>query len=281
MIDTPWRFEIEHRTVFTYDEQVRSSYNEVRMIPLNMDRQVTMQYEISISPNVNQYQYVDYWGTQVVAFDVPKLHDKLEIISKSSVDTNWQSKGPSSGASWADVANVSEEMAEFLFHTKHTSCDDRLTEIARTLRRDTPFETVETILDWVDKAITYEPGSTSVHTCAAEVLAKGKGVCQDRTHVALALLRQIGVPSKYVSGYLHPHLEPGISETVLGQSHAWIESWVGCWTEFDPTNLGEVAQRHVMVAKGRDYYDVAPIKGIYGGNSNNTMETSVSVTRLR
>jgi transglutaminase-like putative cysteine protease len=119
-----------------------------------------------------------------------------------------------------------------------------------------------------------------VWTDAQEAWDKGQGVCQDMAHVTVALLRAAGLPARYVSGYLHadPAAEPGT--TVAGQGHAWVEYWAGSWTACDPTSGAPVGERHVVVARGRDYADVPPLKGTYHGPPGSTMEVTVEITRL-
>lgn len=123
-------------------------------------------------------------------------------------------------------------------------------------------------------------GATGVLTDAQEAWDQGQGVCQDMAHVTVALLRAAGLPARYVSGYLHadPEAEPG--QTIAGQSHAWAEYWAGSWLACDPTSGAAVAERHVVVARGRDYADVPPHKGIYHGAPGSTLGVTVEVTRL-
>jgi len=274
----PWRLAIEHVTSFSYAEPVRSSFNEVRMAPLTTARQNTLRADVFTAPLTAAYWYTDYWGTRMLAFDIAQPHVALEIRAAATVDTGPAPEVPVN-ASWDEIEGVADRFAEYLAPTAYTRCDDNLDDIGGELRRDTPLGTVEAVLSWVYEAIAYEPGVTSVHTSAPEVVAAGKGVCQDRAHVALALLRWSGIPARYVSGYLHPHLDPVIGDTVDGQSHAWMEVWTGGWWESDPTNPGTVGRRHVTVGRGRDYGDVAPLKGIYAGGSENEMTTVVRITR--
>jgi transglutaminase-like putative cysteine protease len=118
-----------------------------------------------------------------------------------------------------------------------------------------------------------------VYTTAAEAWAAGHGVCQDFTHVLLSVLRTVGIPARYVSGYLHTeHEAPG--DTVVGESHAWVEYWDGQWHALDPTNDRSVGSAHVIVARGRDYSDVAPVSGIYAGGQSAGFVVSVSITQL-
>jgi transglutaminase-like putative cysteine protease len=106
-------------------------------------------------------------------------------------------------------------------------------------------------------------------------------VCQDYAHLTLALLRAMDLPGRYVSGYLHTSQEGSIGETTRGESHAWVEYWAGSWLPVDPSSLAEVAERHVVVARGRDYADVRPLAGVYRGPSAEALGVTVELTRLR
>lgn len=279
MTGDPWRLSFEHVTVFTYGAPVRSSFNEVRMTPLTTVRQTTLTAHVTTSPATSQYRYWDYWGTQVVAFDVADPHDALEIRAEGVVDTAAFSRP--TGCAWAEVEAAAGALCEFLTATPSTAPDGPLGEAAQELRRTGPVETAEAVCDWVHSALEYRPGVTGVHTSAAEALETGQGVCQDFAHVAVALLRRVGIPARYVSGYLHPVPEPEVGEIVDGQSHAWIEVWTGGWWELDPTNLVTVGPRHVAVGRGRDYGDVSPVKGIYAGGDEDSMTTTVCIQRSR
>ena len=122
-------------------------------------------------------------------------------------------------------------------------------------------------------------GVTGVHSTAAEAWAVRKGVCQDITHIALGALRAVGIPARYVSGYLHPKPDAEIGETVAGESHAWVEWFCGEWRGFDPTNLIDIGDRHVIVGRGRDYNDVAPLRGVYAGPYGSKLFVTVEITR--
>jgi len=120
---------------------------------------------------------------------------------------------------------------------------------------------------------------TNVHTSAHEAFVDGVGVCQDFAHLALAMTKSVGLPSRYVSGYFHPEQDAVIGEEITGESHAWVEVWTGSWWGFDPTNNCPIGERHVAIGRGRDYSDVPPVKGIFAGNANHTMQVSVRITR--
>jgi transglutaminase-like putative cysteine protease len=277
MMPEPWRLSFEHVTVFEYGFAVHSSFNEVRMTPLTTVRQTTLTADVATSPAATQYRYWDYWGTQVVAFDVAEPHDKLAIRARGVVDT--ATCRPPGACSWQELAGAAGAMCEFLMVTPFTDAEGPIGSAVEFLRTPDPVETVEAVCEWVHSALEYRPGVTGVHTSAAEVIQTGQGVCQDFAHLAVALLRSIGVPARYVSGYLHPVPEPEVGVTVEGQSHAWIEAWTCGWWELDPTNLVAVGPRHVAVGRGRDYGDVPPLKGIYAGGSQDSMTTTVSIQR--
>ena len=140
--------------------------------------------------------------------------------------------------------------AELLASTPYTAQDEELAETAKAFAaaHDDPVDAVLAALRWVHESLTYQPGVTGVHTSAAQAWQARLGVCQDFAHVALVVVRAMGVPARYVSGYLHPQRDAAIGERVEGESHAWIEAWTGEWWGFDPTNNQEIGHRHVGVA---------------------------------
>jgi transglutaminase-like putative cysteine protease len=136
------------------------------------------------------------------------------------------------------------------------------------------------VAEWVHQEMTYLVGTTSVRTSAVQAFAEKQGVCQDYAHLTLVLLRSMGIPSRYVSGYLHPNPDAEINATVAGQSHAWIEAWTGQWWGYDPTNNIAINEQHVSVGVGRDYADVPPLKGIFSGGGSTDLDVVVEITRL-
>jgi transglutaminase-like putative cysteine protease len=131
----------------------------------------------------------------------------------------------------------------------------------------------------VRERLSYTPGVTDVSTTAGEAWASGHGVCQDFTHATMSLLRAAGIPARYVSGYLHTE-EPTPGRTVTGESHAWVEYWDATWHAVDPTNDRSVGGAHVVVARGRDYADVPPLKGIYAGGQSEDLGVTVEITQV-
>jgi len=128
--------------------------------------------------------------------------------------------------------------------------------------------------------LEYVPGATSVHTSAVEAWEVKRGVCQDMAHICIGALRAIGIPARYVSGYLLPNAKAEIGERVKGDSHAWLEFWAGDWIGYDPTNRKFVGTDHIVVARGREYSDVPPLKGVYAGAAESQLSVTVEMTRL-
>ncbi|MDQ1724994.1 MAG: hypothetical protein QOG52_2022 [Frankiaceae bacterium] len=278
-----WRLRIEHVTRFTYDSPAMASYNEARMTPLTTAGQMTLDAHFTVTPAVSVYRYWDYWGAQVVAFDVHEPHDVLALTARSLIETSpLQVRTAAPHLTWTELAAVAADgpLAEMIALTPRTTVTPELVaRVAAEVRQPMPSETAYAVAEWVRERLTYMRGTTTVRSNAQQVWDAGSGVCQDLAHVTIALLRGLGIPCRYVSGYLHPQKDAAIGETVRGESHAWVEWWTGDWCAFDPTNGTVPAERHIVVARGRDYGDVTPFKGVYRGGAS-SLEVLVDVTRL-
>jgi transglutaminase-like putative cysteine protease len=278
-----WRISIRHHTGYKYQRPVVSSYNEARITPISSDRQLVMESTVEVSPPAAVFRYWDWWGTLVHAFDLHLPHDALMVTGSSVVETSGPVSPPDEPVGWDELAGdqVCDRYAELLAPTPHVPLDDELRDAARDLAGvGSPVDACDAVVDFVRARLRYEPGTTNVATRATDALRQGTGVCQDFTHVAVGLLRCLGIPARYVSGYLHPtaQAEPGF--TVAGQSHAWFEAWVGDWIPFDPTNGSAVGERHVVVGRAREYDDLAPLHGIFHGGPADALGVAVELTRL-
>ena len=282
-----WRLRIEHTTKVMYTGPVLTSFNEARMTPLTLPTQTTLESRVTAGAGVPVWSYVDYWGTVVSVFDLPEAHDDLVIRAVSTVET--QPFGgipvPATRPGWPQVRQHGRagRLLEYLLPTALTTVADDISEAALAEAAGaslSPDQTAAAISALVHDHVTYLPGATGVRTNAQEAWDKGQGVCQDMAQIAVSLMRAAGLPARYVSGYLHPDpkAEPGSKS--IGQSHAWVEYWAGGWTALDPTSGAPVGERHVAVARGRDYADVPPLKGIYHGPPESDMQVTVEVTRL-
>lgn len=246
-------------------------------MPLSTSTQTALEARVHTLPVASLYSYRDYFGTQVAAFNVDAPHDRLVVTGSSLVETQPAVQRPD--ASWNDIETASPRLAEFKAPSRFTEPSPELAEKSRELRRPSPVETIEEIIAYVHGSLEYTKGVTGVHTSAQEAFTEGRGVCQDFAHLALLVLRAAGIPARYVSGYLHPEREPVIGVSAEGESHAWVEAWAGGWWGHDPTHDVEISQRHVVVARARDYADVAPMRGIYAGTADREPSVVVTITR--
>ncbi len=277
-----WRLQIVHRTAHRYGGPVRSSYNEARMTPENTARQTTLRSRVEIEPAANVHAYRDYWGSTVTAFDLHSPHRELVVTATSVVEVGPELHSPEE-VDWDGLRlpDVVDRFGEMLRPTPLTTIDAPVVRAVRAVVGDAgPREAGHTICRFVREHMEYLSGSTNVKTNAMQAWTSGKGVCQDISHVSVALMRALGLPSRYVSGYLHPKPDAVIGEPVKGESHAWVEWWDGGWSGYDPTNSVEIGTRHVTLGRGRDYRDVTPLKGIFSGPRSEGHTVVVEVTRL-
>jgi transglutaminase-like putative cysteine protease len=277
-----WRLQVVHRTRFHYTGPVRNSYNEARLTPESSNRQTTLRSRVEIEPAATAYAYRDYWGSTVTAFDLHSPHSELVVTGTSIVEAGPDLAGHDR-VGWSGLAAraVREEFGELLSPTPLTAMDDDVVTAARNAVGDAhPHEAGRLVCRFVNESMEYLSGSTNVKTNAMQAWNEGKGVCQDISHVTVGLLRALGLPARYVSGYLHPTPNAAIGEAVTGESHAWVEWWDGGWNGFDPTNSVEIGARHVTLGRGRDYGDVPPFTGLFSGPRSEGHTVTVEVTRL-
>jgi transglutaminase-like putative cysteine protease len=279
-----WRLQVVHTTQVSYTAPVRASFNEARMTPLTIPAQITLESRVTAGPGVPVWTYCDYWGTFVSVFDITDPHESLVIRAQATVETGQElAAAPPPRLPWAELRarTSSGRLLEFLLPTPLTTVTpDVAATVTDAVRDADPVEAATEIASRVRSQVSYMAGATGVRTNAQEAWDQGQGVCQDMAHLTVALLREAGLPARYVSGYLHadPSAEPG--QTVVGESHAWVEYWAGSWLPCDPTSGAPVRERHVVVARGRDYADIPPLKGIYHGAPTSALDVTVEVTRL-
>jgi transglutaminase-like putative cysteine protease len=277
------RLRIEHATGFSYQGDVSASYNEARMLPGTTDSQFVLSSSLDIEPSTSVNTYLDYFGTRVSAFDVLSPHTALKITARSlvevrpqpieHVDTTWERL--------AVEASRSVETIEQLVQTNRTTPHPEVAAIAESIaaQYENPGPAAHAIAMAIGDAVEYMHGITGVHSTAAEAWDARKGVCQDIAHITLGALRHVGIPARYVSGYLHPRPDAEVGVPVTGESHAWVEWFAGDWQGFDPTNNIEIGDRHVLVGRGRDYGDVPPLRGVYAGPFKSSLHVQVTITR--
>ncbi|CAL8976335.1 transglutaminase [Tessaracoccus lapidicaptus] len=277
------QYRIVHTTGYRYEGGATDSFNEARMTPLTSRRQLVLSSKLDITPVAWTHAYRDYWGTSVVAFEIHEAHADLNVVATSTVDIHDVSRA-AEPLGWDGLADAAlrDRYVELLTLTGYVRPHRDVARLAEQVRRaaDTPADAVGELTRRLRERVGYLPGVTQVHTTAAEVWEHGAGVCQDLAHLTLGGLRAIGIPARYVSGYVVQRAEPEIGEAMVGESHAWIQFYDGEWLGFDPTSQAEPRGSHVEVGFGRDYADVAPLKGIYTGSGGSEMYVSVEMTRL-
>jgi transglutaminase-like putative cysteine protease len=278
------RLRITHVTGFEYDDLVRASYNEARMTPQTDATQTVAHARIDVSPHPWAQTFRDYWGTTVTAFEVLDPHRELVVTATSTVATGAAPAPPATPATWAQVTDgqVADELLEYLTVDGRVRPPEDLAARVRAVIEEgaAPRDVVREVCRLVHQEVDYVPGSTDVHAEAAAAWRQRSGVCQDFAHLVVGALRGAGIPARYVSGYLLPTTEPVIGEETHGESHAWVDWWEEGWRSFDPTNDQATGERHVAVARGRDYTDVRPLSGIYTGAATSRMFVDVQITRL-
>ncbi|GEE02514.1 transglutaminase-like protein [Gordonia spumicola] len=278
------RLRVVHTTGYTYAGPATSSFNEARLTPHSDARQNVVAEHVDVSPPARLFRYTDYWGTTVSAFDLHSPHDRLEVVSSAVVETDAENRSDEAlSATWERLAgdDVLDEFDEMLTPTAYVPHRRSLAAFAADVAGDLrPADAVTAIASRVHREMTYEPGTTEVTTAAPDAWRRRSGVCQDFAHITLAMVRSLGIPARYVSGYLHPRPDAGIGDAVDGESHAWVDVWTGGWWGVDPTNDILITDRHISVGVGRDYADVPPFNGIYTGTAASDLDVSVRITWL-
>lgn len=283
------RFDIDYRTTFTYDDVVRDSHNELRACPRSDERQQVIAYRLTTHPASRIASSTDYFGTRVDAFGIREPHVALEIKAEATVETSDAAMVTASPR--LDAARESsfrDEHLEYLEPTRHTDPGAGVAacrEAVAALAGDDLVSTVLAAHRQVHQRLEYRPGATEIGVDVESVLADGAGVCQDYAHAAVAVCRSFGIPARYVSGYFFSRDE-STGEDVDGdvvsvQTHAWFEAAIPGhgWLALDPTNALSVGHRHVKIGHGRDYDDVAPVRGVYRGLGQATVTAGVEMRR--
>lgn len=287
------RFDISFMTRFTYPSPVAESQNELRACPLGDDRQHVLHYRVVTSPSARVGTYTDYWGTRVDTFGVRTSHDVLEVMAEMTVET-----APPARIVSAPRTDLLEDPAfrdthvEYLRPSPHADWGPGVAAEARRRADLVGGDLVTMVLALhrsVGTSLTYTPGATYVGVPVDDVLDRGEGVCQDFAHLVIAMCRSLGVPARYVSGYLFAvdergGTDPDVDEVAV-QTHAWVEAAIPepdgsvRWMPLDPTNQQEVGPRHVKIGHGRDYDDLAPLRGTYKGSATHDLDVAVRMRR--
>ena len=291
------RYRVRHITHYKYAARVSHCYNLANVIPRDTGRQRCLKNRITVTPTPSvTHKRTDYFGNKTYHFEIQRPHTELVITADSEVEINdrdlemnldlGETYGHALQAMTGTGNRALIDAREFLLNSPMIECSDALADYARPSFR--PERTLRSCVhDLTTRIFTdfsYDPGFTTIATPLADVLAHKRGVCQDFAHLQVGCLRSLGIPAKYVSGYIETLPEPGKQKLVGADStHAWVAYF--CpeegWVEFDPTNNTMAGTQHIVTAFGRDYLDVTPVKGvIFGGGSAPILQVSVDVSRV-
>ena len=288
-------YQITHRTLYEYAAPVTVSHHVARLEPRGTAAQERKSFGINIFPKpVLRKTREDYFGNRLCFFAIQEAHQQLEIVTTSRVMVHArQPSAPEPTMAWEEGERlfrdpVSPEVVEpyqFVFDSPQVRASEELADYAlESFGKNTPLLTgARELVRRIFTDFKYDPKATTVATPLEAVWEKRRGVCQDFAHLGIACLRSLGLPARYVSGYLRT-LPPEGRERLVGAdaSHAWFA--VFCpgagWVDFDPTNNVQPGEEHITVAYGRDFGDVSPVAGILSGGGDHVVKVSVDVSQV-
>ena len=264
------KLEIVHSTRYRYSAPIAETVMEVRLRPMDGNGQRCVDFRLELSHGVDSRTYVDGYGNHVQYFNLVRPHSGLSVVSRSLVETGLE----------PDTDPGEDLVQDFLRFRSPVTEVEGVRELARRHPIADPASpaAIEAALDELTQTISrefaYETSVTNVYSAVDDVLALKAGVCQDFAHLFIAVARTMGVPARYVSGYIHL---PKWGKRAQTASHAWAEAWIAGrgWVGFDATHPVRTTPHHVRLAVGRDYTDAAPTRGVYVGSANSAMTISV------
>lgn len=274
-------FKIHHITKYEYDRPVKESMNHIMIYPFQSADQEILQHELLITGKPEVYTYHDYWGNKTGTFNLLGSHRELVIESKLLIRTLSPQQLPMpNDAFLKDVASIAYNDLHLLEleRTSKIKAIELMQQYVSALSY--PGKDIRSILEdtcqFIFTTFTYIKGITTIESTVDDILEKKAGVCQDFAHVMLEILRMIGIPSRYVSGYICPNKNGMRGE---GATHAWVEAYIpgSGWTGIDPTNNVWATNHHVKLAVGRDFTDCTPVKGTFKGPARQSLSVYVSV----
>ena len=272
-------FKIHHITRYQYERPVTESVNEIRITPFVCNEQEVLQHDLTISKNPEIHSFNDYWGNKTGLFNILEPHQDLTIESKLIVRTtlpeeiNFEKGFSSLKEDTSQQMQLIELMRPIII-----SEQSKINKITKEIfhEKKSIAKIVEHASEYIFNHFKYKKGITTIETTVDEILHHHGGVCQDFAHVLLQILRSLGIPCRYVSGYICPNKNGMRGE---GATHAWIEAWIPDygWAGIDPTNNVWVTNNHIKLAVGRNFSDCTPVKGAFKGTTQQDLYVLVSV----
>ena len=281
----PALYHVEHVSRYTYSSPIRHCMLSLCLQPRSDAQQRLLAFDLTTTPPAASNTETDVFGNTKHVLNVHGEHGSLELVTRSTVERDRPAPPPDSlgAGAWEEVRSWRDafDLWDFTRPSVYARPSPALAAFVDELNiaaGDDPLESLLRLSDTLHRSFRYVPGSTSAASPIEETLESRKGVCQDYAHVMIAIARSWRVPARYVSGYLYVASQDG-EEATQYASHAWVEcrlpglGWVG----FDPTNRCLADERHISVGVGRDYHDVAPVRGIFLGGGSTRLEVEVRV----
>lgn len=289
------RYRVSHRTTYRYTYPVDLAQHLAHLRPRTLPGQTVTRCEVAVEPAADdRATHIDHFGNSVDSFRIDAAHEELVVEMRAEVDVSLPVPPPAETTpSWESIRDAFAlpfpaeiEASEYVHASPLVTPDDTALAYARPSFPSGAaiFAGVRDLTRRIRADFTYTPGATDISTPLAEVFARRVGVCQDFAHVQIASLRALGLPAAYVSGYIRTYRAPGKAELRgADASHAWVAVWCGAeagWVHFDPTNDLVAHEEHVIVAWGRDFADVSPVRGIILGGGHHTYGVEVELVPL-
>lgn len=287
-------YKITHATVYSYSQTVPICHNEVHLTPREHPRQKRLASRLAIRPQPETIDnQLDYFGNHVSYFTVEVGHERLTVTASSRVRVSEPPPLPSSETAWEAIRDRLAvghgppflEACQFAFDSPHVTTSPELAEFAaESFTPARPWlEALTDLTRRIHTEFRYDKTATTISTPLDDVVRLRRGVCQDFAHLEIGCLRSLGLPARYVSGYLVTSPPAGQARLIgADASHAWVSAFSPDhgWVDIDPTNDQIPSTKHITLAWGRDYSDVAPIKGVFIGGGQHGMTVSVDVAPL-
>jgi len=285
-------YDVSHRTVISYEESVSEAHHVLHLMPRDSERQQRLAFVLDIRPEPSQLSASDdYFGNSVHHLVIHEPHDRLRIDSRSRIDVRKPvDLDLEAGPPWESIAAAVRDGDASAFDAQQFVFDSPQIAVSTAVRDYASVSFVAgrpllaaamDLTRRIFEEFQYQGGVSDVSTPVAKVLEMRRGVCQDFAHLQIACLRSLGLPARYVSGYLLTHPAPGHARLVgADASHAWLSLWSGDagWVDFDPTNCLIPGDEHITVGWGRDYTDVSPTNGFIVGGGAHEVSVAVDVS---
>jgi transglutaminase-like putative cysteine protease len=259
------RIAVEHRTRLTYSADVVESVMDARVGPRTDEHQRWISFDLSVDPPASVRRYNDGFGNAAHLICLARPHRTVDVLMRGEIETTLHD--PFQEPRSRPTALGPGDTVDFLWPSPLVPRAEELVTTAEPFRQGTALEAAQNLMHLVHERFEYRPDVTTVETSVDEVLTHSSGVCQDFAHVLIGLCRAIGIPARYVSGYILPGTDAGEPTRGAAASHAWVEAFTAThgWRGFDPTNDLLASEHHVKMAVGRDYHDIPPTRGTFRG----------------